>query len=163
MKTWLRLTIPMLIALALDGLSKYWAEHTLILHQPVPVWGRFFQLTLGYNSGIAFGLFSEGGVWVLIVVGLGIMGLAWWLISGLLAGEFPPPAAWVMGLLFGGAIANLIDRLGDGRVTDFLDFGLAGRRWPAFNLADSFIVVGLAILLLMGLKESEEEPDEDIA
>ncbi|GAB4577289.1 MAG: hypothetical protein Fur0022_00200 [Anaerolineales bacterium] len=136
-----------LIALAVDGLTKIWAERTLVLHNPVQIVGQFFRLTLGYNTGVAFGLFANGGVWPLVVTGLIIIILAVWLVHTLRTDEFPPVAAWPIGLILGGAIANFVDRLPDGRVTDFLDFGLGAARWPTFNLADSFIVVGVAVLL----------------
>lgn len=86
------------------------------------------RLALGHNSGIAFGAFSDLPAWLLIVgvviaaVGIGALAVR----SG---ARVPWPAA---GLLAGGAAGNLIDRIGDGRVTDFIDLG----RWPACNVAD---------------------------
>lgn len=149
MKIWSRLATALLIALVLDGLTKTWAERVLDPYQPVPVVGEFFRLTLGYNTGVAFGMFANGGLWPLIVTGIVILGLAVWLTGALRAGEIPPWAGWPIGLLLGGAIANFIDRAPDGRVTDFLDVGLGASRWPAFNLADSFITLGLIYLLLI--------------
>ena len=152
MKILYRLMPPLIIALALDGLSKLWAEKMLDPHLPVPVVGELFRFTLGYNSGVAFGLFANGGKWPLFVTGIVIVGLMIWLTNALRAGEFPPQARWPIGFLLGGAIANFADRLPDGRVTDFLDAGIGAARWPTFNLADSFIVLSLAVLLLMNLK-----------
>ena len=62
-------------------------------------------------------------------------------------------------MILGGAIANFVDRLSDGRVTDFLDFGLGAARWPTFNLADSFIIVGAALLLwsILSIKPLDQE------
>ena len=67
MKVWFWLLPPFLLAVALDGLTKIWAERSLEPYQPVPVIGEFFRLTLGYNTGVAFGLFANGGMWPLLV------------------------------------------------------------------------------------------------
>jgi signal peptidase II len=139
----------MVIAVSLDWLTKAWAERTLELYQPVPIAGQSFRLTLGHNTGVAFGLFANGGQWPLIVTGVVIFGLVIWFIQTLYTGQLPTVASWPIGLLLGGAIANFADRLWDGRVTDFLDVGWQTTRWPTFNLADSFIMVGLVLLLVI--------------
>lgn len=141
----------MLVVLAIDILSKHWVEQTLTFYQPVPLLGQYLRLNLNYNAGVAFGLFANGGSWPLIVTGFIIVGLIVWLVNALRVGELPRAAAWPMGLILSGAIANFADRLPDGRVTDFLDFGLGAARWPTFNLADSFIVLGVVILLWLSL------------
>ena len=151
MKLQYRVFIALLIVLAIDWLTKTWAEQTLPLYTPTPLIGQFFRLTLGYNTGVAFGMFANGGVWPLVVTGLVIIVLAVWLVRALRTGEIPGIAAWPIGLILGGALANFVDRLPDGRVTDFLDMGLSMARWPTFNLADSFIVAGVATLLLISL------------
>lgn len=133
-----------------DALTKVWAEQELALHQPVPIIGPLFQLTLGYNTGTAFGLFADGGSWLLIATGAIIVGLSLWLLVAQRVGTFPR-MAWPLGLLLGGAAANFADRWLDGRVTDFLDVGLGASRWPTFNLADSFIVIGVTTLLVTNL------------
>ena len=146
-----RLLGASLAALALDWLTKTWAERALDLHQPVPVAGQFFRLTLNYNTGVAFGLFAGGGIWPAIASSAIICGLVVWLIRELRAGTLPPAAAWPIGFILGGGLANLADRLPDGRVTDFLDVGLGTTRWPTFNMADTCIVVGVTILIMMTL------------
>jgi signal peptidase II len=159
METLYRVLGALCIALVADGLSKAWAERVLDFHQPVSVAGRFFRLTLGYNSGVAFGIFADGGSWPLIITGVVLLGIATWLVRALCAGEFPRETAWPVGLFLGGAVANFVDRLADGRVTDFLDLGLDATRWPAFNLADSFIVLGVITLALMTLFENRMRGD----
>lgn len=151
MKIWFPLSFSFILALILDGVTKIWAEQTLALHEPVVVFGEYFRFTLGYNTGVAFGMFANGGQWPLIVTGLVILGLMVWLLNGLRNGDFPPAAVWPMGFLLGGATANFIDRFGDGRVTDFLDAGWGMTRWPTFNIADSFIVVAMVILMFFSL------------
>lgn len=166
MKVLLQLLPALFIAMGLDWLTKVWAENTLELYQPIPVIGQVFRFTLGYNTGVAFGLFANGGRWPLIITGLVIFGLLIWFIRALILRQLPAVAAWPIGLLLGGAIANFTDRSLDGQVTDFLDVGLGATRWPTFNLADSFILIGLALLLLItgfgsqGPKEEDEgEPE----
>jgi signal peptidase II len=114
----------------------------------VPVIDDLFRLTLGYNTGVAFGMFANGGLAPLVVTGVIIAGLVIWFSRSLYTGHFPGWAAWPIGLLLGGAIGNFIDRLPDKRVTDFLDVGLGAARWPTFNLADSFILIGVTLLML---------------
>jgi signal peptidase II len=165
MKALSRVLLMLFLALALDGISKVWAEQTLELYQPVPVIGEFFRFTLGHNTGVAFGMFANGGLGPLIVTGLVILGLIVWFGRALRADQFPRQAGWPIGLLLGGAIANFADRLIDGRVTDFLDVGVGAARWPTFNLADSFIIVGMAWLLFISYSQRRplpkiEQPDK---
>ena len=63
-------------------------------------------------------------------------------------GQLPRRAVWPLGLILGGAIGNFVDRLPDGLVTDFLDFGVGTLRWPTFNLADTFLILGVALVAL---------------
>ncbi len=157
MKTGLRIFATFIIALLLDGLTKVWAVQALTT--PIPILGQNFRLTLGYNTGVAFGLFADDGIFPLIATGVIIVGLVLWLSWELRHGEFPTVTHKPIGMILGGAIANFVDRLSDGRVTDFLDFGLGAARWPTFNLADSFIIVGAALLLwsILSIKPLDQE------
>jgi signal peptidase II len=121
--------------------------------------GEWFRLTLGYNEGIAFGLFATDGPGVIIASSAAMLLLTLWVVHLLRmnAGESPPLSA--LGLFLGGGVANLIDRVGDGRVTDFLDLGTGTHRWPTFNLADFFILTGAAILIVWSYRrDAAEEP-----
>ena len=157
MKPIYRALIALMIVLSLDWLTKTWVEQVLVPFQPVPLAGQLFRLTLGYNTGVAFGMFANGGVGPLVVTGLIIAGLVIWLVSTLRSGELPPTTAWPIGMILGGAIANFADRLPDGRVTDFLDVGFGPTRFPTFNLADSFIVLGVTLLLLFSVTDKQSE------
>ena len=126
-----RTLIPMLAVPLLDVLVKASAQRMLPPGEPVPIAADLFRLTLGYNSGVAFGLFAGGGRWPLVVSGIIIAGLGAWVMHALRAGRLAPAASWPIGLILGGAIANFGDRLPDGRVTDFLDVGVG-----AHSLAD---------------------------
>jgi signal peptidase II len=92
------------------------------------------------NSGIAFGLFPTATSAVIVLTGLVV---AWMLLFFARSGARHPVLPVGLGLVLGGSVSNLVDRIRLGAVTDFLDVGF----WPAFNLADTFIVVGVAVLL----------------
>ena len=143
-----RLGGPAALVLLGDWLTKTGAEQLLRVRQPVPVAGEFFRLTLGYNRGVAFGLFAADGPWTTLLGGAVILFLAGWLGAALHSGGLPQRFLVPAGLIAGGGLANFADRLPDGRVTDFLDFGVGLTRWPTFNLADTAITVGIAALLL---------------
>lgn len=151
MKLHYRVFTALVVALAVDWLTKSLVEQRLPPYTTVPLIGQYFRLTLGYNTGVAFGMFANLGVSPLVFTGLIIIVLTVWLFRALRGGEIPSSATWPVGMILGGAIGNFLDRLPDGRVTDFLDMGLSAVRWPTFNLADSFIVVGIAILVWISL------------
>ena len=148
MKDISRLLSVVLIALVLDGLTKRWAEQALVFRVARSVFGQYFQLTLDYNTGVAFGLFANGGGWLLVLTSLLIGSLVIWLVNALRTRQLPAVAAWPAGMILGGAIANFVDRLADSRVTDFLDVGIESTRFPTFNIADSCLVVGVGFLMV---------------
>lgn len=148
-KTILLLAIGFITPITADTLSKAWVEGALTAGQPIPILGNVFQLTLGYNTGVAFGMFANSGGVMTIVTGIVIVGLSVWFFKALRARELPQASALALGFILGGALGNFLDRLADGRVTDFLDVGIGALRWPTFNIADSFVVVGLFVLLFV--------------
>lgn len=133
-------------AIALDALTKAWAERALAVGVPLPLVGDTFRLTLGYNTGVAFGLLAGSGPLVMILTGAALVAIAVWLLRSRPAGALTVAAS---GLILGGGVANLADRWPDGRVTDVLDMGIGALRWPSFNLADSAIVIGIALVLVL--------------
>lgn len=149
MKPIYQLLTAMSFVLAIDAITKLWALQNLTQYNPIPVVGDVFRLILGFNTGVAFGMFANGGIWPLLVTGVIIVILLFWFVRGLYTGHFPPQASWPIGLILGGAIGNFSDRLIDGRVVDFLDVGLGDMRWPTFNMADSFILIGVTWLMLI--------------
>ncbi len=134
------------LVLTLDQASKTWVLASLRLMDRQAV-TSFFNLVLVFNPGASFSFLADAGgwqKWFFVVLALGI---SLWLL-GLLrrhAQERLLPAA--LSLILGGAIGNVIDRLRFDAVVDFLDFHLAGYHWPAFNVADSAITVGVALML----------------
>jgi signal peptidase II len=110
----------------------------------------FFNLALTYNRGISFGLFNGGAAinaFVFSLAAAAIVGvLAYWLSRA-----SSPMLAVAIGLIIGGAAGNVIDRVRLGAVVDFLDFHIGSLHWPAFNLADSAICIGVAAMLMDSL------------
>jgi signal peptidase II len=136
---WLGLAAIALAAVAADQLTKHIVTGHLALDDGIHVVGPFWIHHV-QNSGIAFGLFSSATPIVIVLTGIAI---AWMLLFFARSGARHPVLPVALGLVIGGSSSNLLDRVRLGYVTDFLDL----RYWPAFNLADSFIVVGVAILL----------------
>jgi signal peptidase II len=107
----------------------------------------FFNLVIGRNSGISFGLLHAAPSWGLSFISIFIIGclLVWlWQSTSVVT-------TCAVGMIIGGALGNLIDRLRYGAVTDFLDFYIGEYHWPAFNLADTAIVCGVGVILITTL------------
>jgi signal peptidase II len=135
---WLGLGSIAVAAVGADQLTKQVVARTLALGEEVEVAGPL-SIHHVHNSGIAFGLFSSA---TSIVIGLTALAVLWMLVFFARSGARHPVLPVALGFVLGGSISNLVDRVRLGHVTDFLDL----RYWPAFNLADVFIVVGVATL-----------------
>ena len=139
-----------LVVLALDQLTKLVALARLSPGLPVPLVEGLLALTLVMNPGLAFGIFAATPPeWRWLVALLSLSALS---VLALLSVRLLPaggwPAAVSLGLIFGGAVGNLIDRGRFGAVVDFIDFHWQGYHWPAFNVADSAITTGVGLLVL---------------
>jgi signal peptidase II len=144
------------IVLILDQAVKWLALHHLPPGVPVTVIDGFFSWTLVMNPGLAFGMLGTvppGWRWAVALLSLLAVGVLATLATRLLP-EGGKVAAVAIGMIFGGAAGNLIDRARFGAVVDFLDFYWHGWHWPAFNIADSAISVGVALLALRMLTAS---------
>ncbi len=132
-----------LLIVTADQLSKLWIRSNLLVGQSLPEAG-FFRLTHVHNTGAAFGLFQDQTFPLIIVAVIGVAVLL--LYALFIYRRFPflddRLGKSALGLVLGGTVGNLIDRLRFGYVIDFIDVGI----WPAFNIADSAIVVGVIIL-----------------
>jgi signal peptidase II len=146
---WVALVAVALAALGADQLTKQIVSSRLVLDEEVDVVGPL-SIHHVQNSGIAFGLFASATSIVIVVTGLAVL---WMLVFFARSGARHPVLPIALGLVIGGSVSNLLDRVRLGHVTDFLDL----RFWPAFNLADSFIVVGVGILLY-SLVAADREP-----
>lgn len=137
------------IVLLLDRLAKWAVASNIRLHESVVVIPGFFQLTHVQNSGAAFGLFADSAVQWKIGALVSFSVVALLVVSALLWKNSHSLSTTTIGLslILGGAMGNLWDRMMSGRVVDFLDFYVGSYHWPAFNVADTAIVIG-AILLI---------------
>ena len=132
-------------ALLLDQISKAAVTvNSVDLAEGLPVFSGF-NLVFHRNDGITFGLFGQVPWWALTSVALTVT--AWLLLMMWRATRTSEATAY--GLIAGGALGNIIDRMRFGAVTDFLDFHLGTYHWPAFNLADVAVVTGAALLVVL--------------
>jgi signal peptidase II len=133
-----------------DQIAKAVIEAQLVLGEDVDVLGPL-GLTLAHNNGVAFGLAGGAGL-PLVAIPLLALGV----VAYLFARDPTRPWMWVAtGLLAGGAVGNLIDRIHADAVTDFIVVG----SWPAFNLADVAITAGVVLLVLLYLREEQRRAD----
>ncbi len=157
----LRLLWLSLLVVVLDQATKLWVMATFDEYEVLTVW-PVFNLTLVYNTGAAFSILSDAGGWQRwLFVGLAViisLVMAAWLRQ-LRADE--RLTGYGLALIIGGAVGNLIDRLWLGKVVDFLQWHWEHWYWPAFNLADSAITVGVALLLIDALMSMRRDRDVD--
>jgi len=148
------------VVILLDQLSKYWIVKTFQLYEQLPVLPSF-NLTLTYNKGAAFSFLANAGGWqqgffIMVALVVTLVLLVWlWRLSDQQRWE-----AIAISLLIGGAIGNLIDRIISGQVTDFILLYYGDWSWPAFNIADSAITLGVAILLIDAVFFNRESPSK---
>lgn len=149
------IVIVALLILVVDQVTKQLAVASLELHQAVPVIPDFFNLTLVHNKGAAFGLFSGIENDLLRVSLLWSATIAALIFVAYLyktEAKGDRRLEFALGLVVAGAVGNIIDRAFYGYVIDFFDFYWGTYHWPAFNIADSSIVTGVALLILFGKK-----------
>jgi signal peptidase II len=156
MLKWLGLS---LLALILDQGSKLAVDSTMQLYQSIPIF-PFFKLTYVHNTGAAFSFLSQAGGWQRwffagLALVISVVITVW--LSRLQKHE--TLLAIALSLILGGAVGNLIDRLAYGYVIDFLDVYYGTWHWPAFNIADSAITLGVVLMLAesFGLGKAKEE------
>ena len=156
MRPWLGLALAVIV---LDHLSKWWVSSTLDYQEAIPVL-PFFSLVLVHNTGAAFSFLADAGGWqrwFFIAVGV----VATTIIVRLLNRHAREPRlAFSLALVLGGALGNVIDRVVLGHVVDFLYFHYQGFAWPAFNVADSAISVGAALLIWDSLFGKHPAPEK---
>jgi signal peptidase II len=145
---------------ALDRLTKQIIEAHISAFDIHPVIPGFFDIIHARNRGAAFSLFADStSAWrPVFLIGLSLVALV--LVAGILrnASRLDKATAIGLSLILGGAMGNVFDRIVSGAVTDFLDFYIGDLHWPAFNLADSAIVIGSGLLLLSLLRPNKQQP-----
>lgn len=130
----------------LDLGTKWWVRERLMNPPRVIPITDFFNIVLGYNTGVSFGMLGGAGLPPIVLATVSFLmsaGLLVWLARTTTA-----PVGIALGLIIGGAVANGTDRLLHGAVTDFLDFYISTWHWPTFNMADVGIVCGAGLLVL---------------
>ena len=143
-----RLLLVSSLIIAADQLSKYVIQKTIVLHTQVEVISHFFNITHIMNPGGAFGFFATGSPGLRKFIFLFLSSLVALFVLWLYHRCAREHLFLSIGLamIFGGAVGNLIDRFRFGMVVDFLDFYIGANHWPAFNVADSAITIGMGIL-----------------
>lgn len=154
---WLELAA---LVIGLDQLSKWLVLSNMNFGDNIPVTG-FFQLVLVYNPGAAFSFLADHTGWqrwFFIVLALGVCG---WLLTLLRQHQRETVLPLAFSLIIGGAIGNVIDRVVHGAVVDFLYFHAGRYGWPAFNVADSAITVGVALMLWAQFRAPHTTPTSE--
>ncbi len=142
------LVIISIVVLALDQATKFYIDSRFKLFESLTVVENFFNITYVRNKGAAFGIFANSAFRVPFFIGVSLLaslGILWYLRR--LRRE-QRLLATALSLIFAGAVGNLIDRIRLGEVIDFLDAHWYQYHWPAFNVADSAITVGVGLLLI---------------
>lgn len=158
-------TLIVVAIIALDQVTKVIIDHTIALHDSIPVIDSFFHLVHVRNTGAAFSLFAHMPAWFrqpffLIATGMAVAALILFLRHT--EGASPLLVVAVAAIL-GGALGNLIDRIRYGEVIDFLLFHWRGYHWPAFNVADTCITLGAIGLLWSSMRENRANVRRDLS
>lgn len=142
-----------ILVLMIDIITKQIVINFMIEHQSISIIKDFFSITYAKNTGVAFS-FLEGKVPLIIIMTTIII----FIILKYIKSTSPNKIESICyGFLLGGAIGNLLDRIIYGYVIDFLDFNIFGYSYPIFNLADTFIVIGIIILIIFSFIESRNK------
>ena len=141
------------LVIVADQASKYWVVTVLMQPPRLVELTGWLNLVMTWNHGISFGLFSgQTEPYILAGVALTVIGV---LVVWLIRDRRPAAALW-LGLVIGGALGNIADRLRLGAVADFIDVHAGAWHWPAFNVADSAITLGVTLILIDGLFSRSE-------
>lgn len=142
------LLIVSVIVLVLDQATKLYIDHRFALYESVTIFENFFHITYVRNKGAAFGILADNAFRVpffITVAFIAAIGILWYLRR---VHDQQRLHLMALSLIFSGAIGNLIDRIRLGEVIDFIDVHWYRHHWPAFNVADSAITIGVGLMLL---------------
>ena len=156
---WIKYIVVVLIigiCITLDQVSKLIAINNLIEYRSVTIVDNFFYWTLCYNTGGAWSIFSNS-TWLLVIISILALSLIIFLIIKSKNALFTISAS----VFSGGLIGNMIDRISNSKVTDFIDFVIFGYDFPVFNIADIFIVTSAIFIMISVLKEEKENGTKD--
>ena len=147
---WFSFALVVVCAFAADQLTKWLVTSRLALGSSVSIAGPL-EISHVQNSGIAFGFFSQATSLVIVLTSAVVLWMVFFFAN---SGARHPLLPAALGLVVGGSVSNLFDRVVHGYVTDFVDFNF----WPSFNLADSFIVLGVAALIFFLIAPDRYQP-----
>lgn len=146
-------TLIALIGLVADQATKIWIDRSLKLFQSLPVIDGLFSITYVRNKGAAFSFLSNASWRLPFFIAVSLVAALVILVALRRLRDDQKLARFSLALIFSGAIGNLIDRVRLGEVIDFLDLYWRSHHWPAFNIADSLICIGVALMALDMLRE----------
>jgi signal peptidase II len=148
------------VILILDQLTKLIVDRTIPLHHSIPVIDNVFSLTYIRNTGAAFGILAGSAARFRLpfLVLFSVLAIGFIIMMVRRLPDRETGLITALAFILGGAIGNLIDRIAYGEVIDFLDFYWSRYHWPAFNLADSFITIGVLITVFYLIKAKGEDP-----
>ncbi len=143
------------LVIVLDLVTKWWAEGSLVLFQPVPILGEVLRWRLIYNPGAAFGLhLGPWSRWIFLVIAVVAVVVLYRMSRSSPPGDRVRHLA--LGSVAGGALGNLVDRVrGPQGVVDFIDVGVGMTRWPTFNVADIGVSCGAVVLAISLWREDQ--------
>jgi len=156
-----KLVAGLLIAIVLlDQVTKWFVDRSMPLYRSIPVIDGFFNLTYIRNTGAAFGILAGSGAAFRLpfLMLFSFLAIGFIIVMLRRLPERETGLITALAFILGGAIGNLIDRFAYGEVIDFLDFYWANYHWPAFNVADSFITIGVTITVYYLIKAKGEDP-----
>ncbi len=134
------------LVVVLDQAFKLWIVSDIMVPPRVIEVTSFFNIVMVWNQGVSFGMFGNDSPWTQVVLAGVALAMAA-VLAVWLSRTNRRVMAWPLGMIIGGALGNVIDRARFGAVADFLDFHYAGYHWPAFNIADIGITVGVVLLV----------------
>ncbi len=145
------LALIIIVLIILDQASKLSIENYFQLGEDLSIIPGFFNLVLVYNKGVAFGMMAnwDDSTRQMLLIGIGLLAsimIVWMYLKEYRNSQV---GSLCLSLIVAGAFGNIIDRIRIGKVVDFLDFYISGNHWPAFNFADSYICVGVVILMFV--------------
>ena len=152
-----KIVFTSIVVLLIDILTKQLVLHFMIEHQSISIIKNFFSLTFAKNTGVAFSALEGKVPFIIIMTTIVIFIILKYIKTTTLTNQ----EKICYGLVLGGAIGNLLDRIVYGYVIDFLDFQILNYSFPIFNLADTMIVIGILLLLMISTIESRKQNESN--
>lgn len=162
MNRWLLFSIITIAGLVADQITKLYVDRVMTLHQSIPVIDGLFNFTYLRNRGAAFSFLSDASWRLPFFIAVSLIAGVVILVAMKKMRDEQKLAQIALAMIFSGAFGNLIDRIRLGEVIDFLDLYWKNHHWPAFNIADSLICVGVALIAFDMLQEEKQQGSENI-